>query len=412
MAESRALSQWEIDALLHQIPEGEGQEQAEDGALAAAISQPDRSFTRAIKSYDFRRPDKFSKEQWHTLQAMNETFARLAGAAYSSRLRALVAVRLSSIDQGLYEEWQSQVPGKTVCYVLSLHPLPGNIVVEFNQDVAVEVIDRLLGGTGLVLERSRDLGEIEMVLLRSFASTIMGSLQEVWSAVTPIEPELQDLGLDVGLVQVARANDVVISAFFEVAIADHLGAMSICVPYTVIEPVASKLSAQVWMGTGGDGTSRPMTRKRLEALLGTAPLELSVELGSVELPVSAVIEMSEGDTLLLDSRPERPLPMLIDGHPRFLCRPGLIGNQVGVRVQAVVENPTFDEYEQSDDEQSDDAADQLLRFPVTDDDGDTPETATAAVPPDVLANDGEPDAADGTGSADSEFNAPEEAAIA
>ncbi|MEE8421951.1 MAG: flagellar motor switch protein FliM [Dehalococcoidia bacterium] len=412
MAESRALSQWEIDALLHQIPEGERQEQAEEGAPAPAIPQTDRSFTRAIKSYDFRRPDKFSKEQWQTLQVMHETFARLAGASFSSRLRALVAVRLSSIDQGLYEEWQSQVPGKTVCYVLSLNPLPGNIVIEFNQDVAVEVIDRLLGGTGLVLERSRELGELEMVLLRSFASTIIGSLQEMWSTVAPVEPELHDLSLDVGLVQVARSNDVVISAFFEVSIADHVGAMSICVPYTVVEPVAAKLSAQVWMGTGGDGRSRHQTRRRLEALLDTAAIDISVELGSVELPVSAVIEMSEGDTLLLDSRPERPLPMLVDGHPRFLCRPGMIGNQIGVRVQAVVEAPVYDESQDFDDEESDDAAGQLLQFPVKDDESAAPEAATAETPPIIVDEGAEPSGDTGSRADDSEPNAPEEAAIA
>src|SRR5690606_11340376 len=121
MAETRALSQWEIDALLNRVPGS-----PEDAAAALAPAAPERSFSRVIKTYDFRRPDKFSKEQWTTLQSMHDHFARLIGAAFSSRLRTLVGVRLSSIDQGLYEEWQAQVPSETVCYVLSMRPLTGN----------------------------------------------------------------------------------------------------------------------------------------------------------------------------------------------------------------------------------------------------------------------------------------------
>ena len=227
MAESRALSQSEIDALLNQIPEGETEQKSADSPLTPAMPLTDRAYSRPIKSYDFRRPDKFSKEQWTTLQVMNETFARLASAAFSSRLRSLVQIRLSSIDQGLYEEWQTQVPAQTVCYVLSMQPLAGNIVVEFNHDVAIEVIDRLLGGTGLLLDREREFGEIEMVLLRSFAATIGTTLNEMWSAVAPIAAEVQDVSLDVGLVKFAHPNDVVIPAVFEMSIAEQLVATSI-----------------------------------------------------------------------------------------------------------------------------------------------------------------------------------------
>ena len=194
MAESRALSQLEIDALLKRIPDApEGDEEA-PAAAAAAVGQGDRSFTRVIQTYDFRRPAKFSKEQWHTLQSMQDTFSRLVGAAFSSRLRTLVTVRLSSLDQGLYEEWQTQVPSQTVCYVLSMPPLSGNLVLEFSADVAAEVVDRLLGGNALLLDRSRNLGEIEMVLLRAFASGLCSSLAEMWSAVVPVKPQLQDIG--------------------------------------------------------------------------------------------------------------------------------------------------------------------------------------------------------------------------
>ena len=90
VTENRALSQWEIDTLLNQIPD-RGSEPAVEPAqpVPGGLAQASDSFTRAVKSYDFRRPDKFSKEQWGTLQSMHDTFARLVGSSFSSRLRIL-----------------------------------------------------------------------------------------------------------------------------------------------------------------------------------------------------------------------------------------------------------------------------------------------------------------------------------
>ncbi len=334
MAENRALSQGEIDALLNQIPEG-GEDEP-DGA--AAPSTPlDTGFSRVIKAYDFRRPDKFSKEQWGTLQSMYEAFSRFAGASFSSRLRTLVNIRLSSIDQGLYEEWQAQVPSQTACYVLSMQPMTGNIVVEFNLDVASEVVDRMLGGNGVLIDRTREMSDVEVGLLRSFSSVVAQSLQEMWSAVVPVRSQLQDFGLDAGLIQVASPTDVVLTAFFEVSIGNRLGAMSVCVPYTVLEPITSQLSAQVWFSSGRPQASTDEERHLMQALIARSELELQVELGSVDLPTSSMIDLEIGDTIVLDQRVGRPLDVTVDGRSRFRGLPGVNGKYLGLRVTGVVE---------------------------------------------------------------------------
>ena len=342
MAESRALSQWEIDALLNQIPESG--EAIDPGFTKPGrpASRSERSFGSAIKPYDFRRPDKFSKEQWHTLQSMNETLARLVSSAFSSRLRSLVTVRLSSIDQELYEEWQSQVTGQTVCYVLAMPPLEGNIVLEFNSEVASEALDRLLGGNGLLVDRGRELREIEINLLRSFGSSLTKALEESWAVVAPIKPELKDLGLDAALIQVAGPNDVVVTVFFEVSLGNQLGSMSVCIPYTLLEPIANRLSQGVWHLTASQRRSGVRGNRVLQALIGQAELEVSVELGTANVQVETVLDLEVGDTLLLDQRIDRPLPLLIEGKPHFWCRPGQSGNRLGVQVGEQAQEREYD----------------------------------------------------------------------
>ena len=338
MTDARALSQWEIDALLNQTPEGGAEPVVVEGA-GSPLVQREGSLGRGIKSYDFRRLDKFSKEQWQTLQAMHEAFARLVGAAFSSRLRSLVTARLSSIEQGLYEEWQAQLPTPTACYVVGLPPLQGSIVVEFNQDVASEVVERLFGGTGSLVERTRELTEIELTLLRTFSGAVISALQDMWEKVTPVQPELQDLGLDASVIQIAGPNDVVIMAFFEVNLGSHLGAMSVCIPFAVVEPIVSSLSAQVWHSSAGTVEQSEQTRRRVEAVLLRAPLDLTVELGSVELPAREVLELAAGDTLVLDTEVDHPLNGVMDGAVRFRCRPGMVGKRLAARVTEVVALP-------------------------------------------------------------------------
>jgi flagellar motor switch protein FliM len=248
-----------------------------------------------------------------------------------------VSVRLSSIDQGLYEEWQAQVPSQTSCYVLSMQPMTGNIVVEFNLDVASEVVDRMLGGNGLLIDRTREMSDVEVGLLRSFSSVIAQSLQEMWSAVVPVRSQLQDFGLDAGLIQVASPTDVVLTAFFEVSIGARLGAMSICVPYTVLEPITSQLSAQVWFSSGRPQASTDEERSLMQALIARSELDLQVELGSVEVPTSEMLELEVGDTIVLDQRVGRPMDVMVDGRSRFRGLPGLSGKHVGLRVTEVVD---------------------------------------------------------------------------
>ncbi|TAK77574.1 MAG: flagellar motor switch protein FliM [Dehalococcoidia bacterium] len=333
MREDRALSQSEIEALLTRIPGGGG-----SGRLDAPARTIRLEYSRAIKPYDFRRPDKFSKEQWAALQSMHEQFARAVSAALSSRLRTLVHVHLTSIEQGLYEEWQHQVPERTICYVLSMHPLSGNIVVEFGTEVAGEVIDRLLGGTGARLPREREFGEIENGLLRAFSRSITHSLQEMWTQIHPLEPQVQDIGFDPSLVQVAGPTDVVVNVSLGIALGGQTGRMSICLPYAVLEPVADKLSAQLWISSGKNTALTDEERRAMSAVVHRSRLGLVVRLGGADVPAGVLMELQEGDTFVLDQRPGRALDVLVGDRVRFTALPGTSGPNLAVQIAEVVED--------------------------------------------------------------------------
>ena len=152
---SDVLSQNEIDQLLTAISSGDVPATEED-----AISDQ-----RKIKIYDFKRPDKFSKDQIRTVSIMHETFARLTTTSLSAQLRTLINVRVASVDQLTYEEFIRSIPNPTTLAVIDMDPLNGSAILEIDPAITFSVIDRLFGGQGEPAKLTWDLSEIEQSVM-------------------------------------------------------------------------------------------------------------------------------------------------------------------------------------------------------------------------------------------------------
>jgi len=177
VASTKQLAQHEIDALLSGLAEGRGED--------AQRLNPQR-----VKRYDFRRPDKFSKDHLRVIQLVFDTFGRLAGSVLSSLLRGQVQVRLTSVEQISYDEYIQQLPNPTAICLFSADPLPDRSILELNLPVLYAIIDRLLGGTGKRPQPQvfREATEIEHALARSAIVHMLGSYQEAWGNVVAMTP--------------------------------------------------------------------------------------------------------------------------------------------------------------------------------------------------------------------------------
>src|SRR5438128_2257440 len=135
---SKTLSQSEIDALLNSIG-------SDDAASGSGPSGAASVLDRSIKLYDFRRPDRFSKEHIRAIQNIHETYARVTASSLSSYLRSPTTVSLSSIEQVVYDEYVHQLANPTLVNLIELQPLAGRIVVEMNMNLGLAMLDRMMG---------------------------------------------------------------------------------------------------------------------------------------------------------------------------------------------------------------------------------------------------------------------------
>ena len=153
------LSQEEIDALLQAVDE-------DDAPVDASVAKkgPKLPDDKQIIIYDFKRPNRVSKEQLRAIKGIHDKLARNLASQISSIMRSIVEIKLHSVDQMTYGEFLMSLPSPTSFNVFSIKPLDGNCVLEINPSIAFPMIDRLLGGNGDGFDSNRELTEIEINL--------------------------------------------------------------------------------------------------------------------------------------------------------------------------------------------------------------------------------------------------------
>ncbi|HBG36065.1 MAG TPA: flagellar motor switch protein FliM [Treponemataceae bacterium] len=333
---NEVLSQDEIDQLLMAISSGETE----------TDDYKPVSDTRKIKIYDFKRPDKFSKEQIRTVSIMHETFARLTTTSLSAQLRSLVHVHVASVDQLTYEEFIRSIPTPTTLAVINMDPLKGNAVLEIDPSITFSMIDRLFGGTGQGTKVQRDLTDIEQSVMEGIIVRILANMREAWTQVIDLRPRLGQIETNPQFAQIVPPSEMVVLVTLETKVGDEEGMMNFCIPYITIEPIISKLSSQFWFSS----VRRSSTTQYLGVLkekLSTVDMDVVAEIGSINLPIRDVLGLRTGDIIRLsNTRVGDPLTLSVGNRQKFLCQPGVIGKKMAVQVIGKIKQAESEEFEE------------------------------------------------------------------
>jgi flagellar motor switch protein FliM len=338
---TEVLSQDEIDQLLQAINSGD----QDTNASFKPVSD-----TRKIKIYDFKRPDKFSKEQIRTVSIMHETFARLTTTSLSAQLRSLVHVHVASVDQLTYEEFIRSIPTPTTLAVVNMDPLKGNAVLEIDPSITFSIIDRLFGGNGQGPKVIRELTDIETSVMDGIIVRILANMREAWTQVIDLRPRLGQIETNPQFAQIVPPSEMVVLVTLETKVGDEEGMMNFCIPYLTIEPIISKLSSQFWFSS----VRRSSTTQYLGTLkekLSDVDMDIVAEIGSTNLPIRDVLGLQVGDIVRLPNvRVGDPLTLSVGSKKKFYCQPGVVGKKMAVQVIGKVKQAEEEDIEDLADE--------------------------------------------------------------
>lgn len=321
------LSQSEIDNLLSALSSG----------TVSAEEVKAEEDQKKIKTYDFKRPDKFSKDQIRTLNMIHENFARLLNTYMSTSLRTIVKVEVLSVEQLTYQEFVQSLANPSVIGVVAIPPLKGNIIMEMNPSVVFAIIDRVFGGQGVTSIKPRVLTEIEEAVIRKTFAKALSYFQEAWANVIEIQPHMEAIESNPQFTQIVPPSDMVVLISIQITIGEVEGFMNICIPYLVLETVMSKLTTTFWVAATASKEHRPEQVAAIEKKISNTNVPFVVELGRIDISIREFLCLGFGDVLQLDTRVNNELECLVGKRTKMYARPGTFGKRSAVQITRIVE---------------------------------------------------------------------------
>lgn len=304
-----------------------------DALLAGLEGRRARPGDGGMRRYNFRSPDKFSKDQFRTLVTLHDNFARGAMTALSAHLRTMVEIRTETVEQMTYRQFTQAVGEPAILAVVAVPPLPARALWSMEPAMAFFMIDRLLGGPGAGPEKARPLTDIEITVVRRLFVTLFSAWREAWRIVENVAPRLEDIESNALFAQVAAPDDIVLVIKHSVEAAGRSGLMYVCLPYRTLEPVLPRLSARGWLAHE-PSASRGDRQRILEHILETR-VSVTVELGRARLSMGRFLSLKPGDVVRLDRGPDDPLPAYMGPVPAFQGRPGTRGRRMALTVESM-----------------------------------------------------------------------------
>jgi flagellar motor switch protein FliM len=266
--------------------------------------------------FDFRRPNKFSRDHVRAFEIVHETFARQLSTVLATTLRAVAHVSLTSVEQLTYDEYVRSLPNPSYMVILSLNPLPGAIVLQLPLPITFAAIDRLLGGSGDALSPKRPLTEIESNLMRGLMDRALRELEYAYETLVRVEAEVVQQEFNPQFAQIAAPSDMALAISFETRIGEKRGTSSLCIPFTTMQPVLESLASQQLFSDRANGDPDRWARS-LDDALGAIRIELSVRFESVSLASQEIVALEVGDIVPLEHPTDLPLTVSVDNVPCY-----------------------------------------------------------------------------------------------
>ncbi|RUM67709.1 MAG: flagellar motor switch protein FliM [Sulfurospirillum sp.] len=323
------LSQDEIDALLDVVDDPE----------AAPKSIKESNDERQIMLYDFKRPNRISKEQLRSIRGIHDKVARNIASEMSTMLRSIIEIQLQSVDQMTYGEFLMSLPSPTSFNVFSMKPLEGNAILEINPSILFPMIDRLLGGKGESYNVERELSDIELTLLDNVLKVIMQKLRDSWEPIIKILPVVESKESSPNIIQIVAQNEIVVMIVLEITIGETSGMINIAYPVIFLEPILSKLANKdLMLGERNIKKSRNM---ELRELVKRADIPIEAILGETTLSFGKILDLKEGDTIRLKQSASNITTLSVDRKNMFKAQMGIQNGSKSLKIVEKIDS--FDE---------------------------------------------------------------------
>lgn len=335
------LTQSEIDALLTGSLEIKSADGSESVNLADLMNPNEEHHAKeaapekSVSAYNFWSPDRFSKEQMRAVELVHEDLSERLTTSLPTFLRTSIRPRLVHSEQGRFHDFLKDFPINSLFHVITLAPLPGQMVFTLSPNISYMVLEQRLGGKMEGDKREHPLTDIDQSLLRGLVEHMLGDIKAAWGKVVSIEPTLEDSTTNLHWVQMMMGNERVMLLTFELNIQGATGTMSIFIPFSTLKPIANVLNPHIWIAGRKEHQQDPAARRTTLKNISNVSLTISVVLGETDLKLGDILQLSIGDIVPLDRSIHEDLAIQIANIKRVSGKIGRVGNRLGVRISRI-----------------------------------------------------------------------------
>ena len=321
---SDVLSQSEIDNLLAALSSGE-----------LDAEEIKNTSEKQIKNYDFARPSKFSKEHLRTLEIIFEHYGRLVATNMPLHVRKNVTVEVMNSEAVTYSEFTNSLSNPVLLGIVNFAPLSGNILIEMADNLGFAIVDRMLGGSGMPLDKNRDFSEIELTIMERVFITLTDLLVEPWKNVVEIQPRLERIETNSQFAQIVSPSEMVSIVTMNITMGDVTGMMNVCLPYPCLESVIDRLNTKYWYSNMQEKDSTEY-KEVIEIAISKAKIPIRALLGRSVISVNDFVNLQKGDIIKLDTRVEDELDVYVGNIKKFSALPGASQDSYAVRIRKIL----------------------------------------------------------------------------
>ncbi len=321
---SEVLSQNEIDNLLAALSTGE-----------LDVDQMPDANEKQVKNYDFKRPAKFSKEHLRTLEIIYEHYGRLLSTNLPVYLRKTVQVAVASSETVTFSEFTNALASPSILGIINFHPLNGTVILDMAPQIGFAIIDRMLGGQGEALERTRDFSEIEMTILQKMMVVCMQLMRDPWKNVVEINPVLDRIETNPAFAQIISPSDMIAIVTLNVKIGDTEGFFNVCLPFFTLEDVMDKLNTKFWFSNMTEISGEEYT-DYIEAMIRHVDIPIRAVLGKSTISVGDFATLQLGDVIRVNSDVDSELDVYVGNIRKFTGLPGYNKDKFAMKITSVI----------------------------------------------------------------------------
>jgi len=321
MSYDQVLSQDEVDALLQGVTGGEVDQ----------TSKPNTA-TSGLPVYDLGAPDRVVRGRMHTLEVINERFARNMRGSLLSFMRRSADISVGPVNIQQYGEFVRHLPVPTNINMLHMKPLRGTALFVFDPKLVFLVVDNLFGSDGRyhVRVEGRDFTRTEQRIIRRMLDLALTCYADAWRPVFPIEFDYIRAEMHGKLANIVAPNEVVINTTLQIEFGPVGGFLHVCIPYSMVEPIRDLLSKPMQDEVEIDKRWVHQMSHQMQS----ADVELTADFATLHSTVGDLMKLRVGDVLPIDL-PDTVLAR-VDGVPVMKCGYGVSNDHYALSVQQMI----------------------------------------------------------------------------